>query len=219
MHFHREIDHLKRQVMDLGTLVEDRLRQACILVDTCDPELAQQIYRSDWEVDEQEIHVEEECLKVLALHQPVARDLRLIITILRVNTELERIGDIAVNISKRILSIEKRLNGQELAVDFQPMCAKVLEMLKKGLDAMITQDAGKARQLFIDDDEVDHLRDDIYKVITSEMKKRPEDAVSLLNQYLISRHLERVGDRITNIAETVLYLVEGEIVRGDSEEE
>ena len=107
MHFHREIDNLKKTILKMGTLAEDRLRRACALLETSDEDLAQALIREDWEIDDMEIRVEEECLKILALHQPVARDLRLIVMIIKINNELERIADIAVNIAKRVATVNK----------------------------------------------------------------------------------------------------------------
>jgi phosphate transport system protein len=161
-----------------------------------------------------EIRVEEECLKILALHQPVARDLRLIVSIIKINTELERIADIAVNIAKRIVTIrKKRPDGFSTLVDYQPMATRVLEMVKTSLDALVTEDAALARQIFLMDEEVNRLRDQAYRTIIHEIDEVGGGAACLINLYLIARHLERIGDRSCNIGEEVIYLVEGEIVR------
>ena len=134
MHFHREIDQLKQLILKMGTIAEDRLRRACTLLKTMDEEEARRIIGADWEIDDMEIRVEEECLKILALHQPVARDLRLIVSIIKINTELERIADIAVNIAKRIVTIrKKRPDGFSTLVDYQPMATRVLAMVKTSL--------------------------------------------------------------------------------------
>ena len=215
MHFHREIDQLKQLILKMGTVAEDRLRRACTLLQTMDEEEARRIMAADWEIDDMEIRVEEECLKILALHQPVARDLRLIVSIIKINTELERIADIAVNIAKRIDTIRNnRPDGFSSLVDYQPMATKVLEMVKTSLDALVTEDAALARQIFLMDDEVNRLRDQAYRTIIAEIDKGGGGgAAGLINLYLIARHLERIGDRSCNIGEEVIYLVEGEIVR------
>ena len=215
MHFHREIDQLKQLILKMGTVAEDRLRRACTLLQTMDEEEARRIMAADWEIDDMEIRVEEECLKILALHQPVARDLRLIVSIIKINTELERITDIAVNIAKRIDTIRNnRPDGFSSLVDYQPMATKVLEMVKTSLDALVTEDASMARQIFLMDDEVNRLRDQAYRTIIAEIDKGGGGgAAGLINLYLIARHLERIGDRSCNIGEEVIYLVEGEIVR------
>ncbi len=211
--FHREIDRLKKKFMVLGSLVEDRVQKSCMAIRTRDPELLAEIIGSDWEIDEMEIEVEEECLKILALHQPVARDLRLLVAVIKINNELERIGDIAVNIAKRVQIINKDSTAR-ITVDYQPMAAKVMDMLKHSLDALVTEDAQLARMIFVEDAEVDQFRNQAYKAIIRELDTEPGHAACLVNLYLLSRHLERIGDRATNIAEEIIYLVEGEIVRG-----
>lgn len=212
--FHREVDQLKKRFMELGALVEDRVRKACTIIENRDSLLAAEIIRSDWEVDEMEIDIEEECLKILALHQPVARDLRLLVAIIKINNELERIADIAVNIAKRIQTIRKD-STLTFTIDYSKMSSTVLSMLKMSLDALVSENADLARQVFIEDDEVDEMRDQVYKKVVHQMNIEPGHAACLLNLYLLSRHLERIGDRATNIAEEVIYLVEGEIVRGE----
>ena len=199
--------------MVLGSLVEDRVQKSCMAIRTRDPELLAEIIGSDWEIDEMEIEVEEECLKILALHQPVARDLRLLVAVIKINNELERIGDIAVNIAKRVQIINKDSTAR-ITVDYQPMAAKVMDMLKHSLDALVTEDAQLARMIFMEDAEVDQFRNQAYKAIIRELDTEPGHAACLVNLYLLSRHLERIGDRATNIAEEIIYLVEGEIVRG-----
>jgi phosphate transport system protein len=218
MNFHREIDNLKKTILKLGTLVEDRLRRACSILETSDESQAQALITADWEIDDMEIRVEEECLKILALHQPVARDLRLIVMIIKINNELERIADIAVNIAKRVATVNKcRTPGFIFVVDYLPMAAKVMEMVKASLDALVTEDAALARQIFLMDDEVNRLRDAAYQTVIEEIGHHGDNAACLVNVYLIARHLERIGDRAINIAEEIIYLVEGEIVRSSED--
>ncbi|HER63359.1 MAG TPA: phosphate signaling complex protein PhoU [Desulfobacteraceae bacterium] len=212
--FHREIEQLKKRFLALGALVEDRVRKACTIIENRDLILATEIINSDWEVDEMEIEIEEECLKILALHQPVARDLRLLVAIIKINNELERIADIAVNIAKRVQTISKD-SSLSFTIDYTPMSTRVLSMLKMSLDALVSENPALARQVFIDDDEVDELRNQVYRKVVKQMNSDPGHAAGLLNLYLLSRHLERIGDRATNIAEEIIYLVEGEIVRGE----
>jgi len=214
--FHREMETLKKKFMVLGSLVEDRVRKACLAMQTRDEDLLEKIIGSDWEIDDMEVEVEEECLKILALHQPVAGDLRLLIAIIKINNELERIADIAVNISKRVQTISKD-SSLRFTIDYQPMADKVQGMLKLSLDALIFEDADLARRIFLEDDVVDQLRNQAYKGVIRELNSEPGHAACLVNLYLLARHLERIGDRTTNIAEEVIYLVEGEIVRGESD--
>ncbi len=200
--------------MVLGSMVEDRLQKACLAMQTRDPELLKEIIRSDWEIDEMEIEVEEECLKILALHQPVASDLRLLVAIIKINNELERIADFAVNIAKRVQTINKNTT-LDFTIDYQPMSGKVLNMLKLSLDALVTENADLARRIFLEDEEVNQLRNQAYKDVKRQLNMQPGHAACLINLYLLARHLERIGDRIKNIAEEVIYLVEGKIVRGE----
>lgn len=216
--FHREIDHLKKMILELGTLTEDRMRRASAILESGNNEDAEVLMHSDWEVDDLEIRVEEECLRILALHQPVARDLRLIVAVIKINNELERIADIAVNIAKRVLTINKtRGAGYTFTLDYS-MAGMVLEMVKTALDALVTENAALARKVFLMDAEVDQERNTAYKTVVSELSLHPEQSACLLNLYLIARHLERIGDRAMNIAEEVIYLVEGEIVRSSSDD-
>ncbi|MEA3468280.1 MAG: phosphate signaling complex protein PhoU [Thermodesulfobacteriota bacterium] len=213
--FQREIDNVKKKFMILGSMVEDRLQKTSLAMQTKDHELLQEIIVSDWEIDEMEIEVEEECLKILALHQPVARDLRLLIAIIKINNELERIADIAANIAQR-MQIISRNTTQVVTIDFQPMFGKVLAMFKLGLDALVTEDADLARRIFLKDKEVNELRNHAYRRVTKALDAEPGHAKCLVNLYLLARHLERIGDRVKNIAEEVIYLVEGTIVRGET---
>lgn len=212
--FHREIDKVKKKFMVLGSMVEDRLQKATLAMQSRDPELLQEIINSDWEIDDMEIEVEEECLKILALHQPVASDLRLLIAIIKINNELERIADNAVNIAMRVQTISKD-TSLVFKIDYQAMSGRVLRMFKLSLDALVTEDADLARKIFLEDEEVNLLRNQAYKEVTHELNKEPGHAKCLVNLYLLARHLERIGDRIKNIAEEVIYLVEGKIVRGE----
>ncbi|HBI15556.1 MAG TPA: phosphate transport system regulatory protein PhoU [Desulfobulbaceae bacterium] len=212
--FHREVDQLKKRFLEMGAMVEDRVRKACSLIESRDMVLAAEIIKTDWQVNEMENAIEEECLKILALHQPVARDLRLLIVIIKIINELERIADIAVNMAKRVQVVNKD-STLCLKIDFSKMSTTVLSMLKMCLDSLVSENADLARQVFIDDDEVDEQRNQIYKTVVHQMNTDPGHASCLLNLYLLSRHLERIGDRATNIAEEIIYLVEGEIVRGE----
>jgi len=212
---HREIDQLKKKVMVLGSMVEDRLQKVCLAMQSREQEPLEELIGSDWEIDDMEVELEEECLKILALHQPVAGDLRLIVAIIKINNELERIADIAVNIAKRVQTISKD-SGLTFTIDYHPMSVKVLNMFKLSLDALVMEDADLARRIFHEDEEVDQLRNQAYRDVIRELNSQePGHAACLVNLYLLARHLERIGDRSTNIGEEVIYLVEGNIVRGE----
>jgi phosphate transport system protein len=214
--FNREMTKLQKQFLLLGSMVEEKVRKACGIIEKTDNEIVEELLNSDWEIDEMEVEIEEECLKILALHQPVASDLRYLIAVIKINSELERIGDIAVNIAKRVQTINKD-SPLELHFDFSTMNNRVISMLKKSLDALVTKDVEQAREIFLDDELVDRERNKVYRGVTAELDDKPGHAACLLNQYLLSRHLERIGDRCTNIAEEIIYLVEGDIIRGSDE--
>ena len=210
--FHREIERLRQKLLELGSMVEDRVRKACSVIESGDVERADKIIKSDWEIDEMEIEIEEECLKILALYQPVARDLRFLVTVIKVNNEMERIGDYASQIAQRVKVISQE-EEMKFPFDFRKMTDKVMVELKMSLDALVDRDVEAAHRIFIQDQEIDSLRNKAYKLIQKEMRNNPQYAASLLNVYLLARHLERIADRATNIAEEVIYMVEGEIVR------
>ncbi|MBC8316467.1 MAG: phosphate signaling complex protein PhoU [Desulfobulbaceae bacterium] len=212
--FHKEIDNLRSKFLILGSMVEDRVRKACSAINTRDPEIVHYILTSDYEVDDMEIEIEEDCLKILALHQPVARDLRFIISIIKINNEMERIADYAQKIARRIEGIKQDIVPL-CGVDFDIMSEKVITMLRLSLDSLINRDVDLAHKIFILDDDVDAFFIEAIGNIKQELKKTQSHPECLLNAFLIARHLERIADRATNIAEEVIYMVEGEIVRGD----
>ena len=212
IHFQKELEKIKKQILSLGSMVEERVRMAARAVETFDNELALKIESSDFEIDEMEVEVEEECLKVLALYQPVAVDLRFIIAVIKINNDLERIGDEAVNIAQRILTISKS-SRDKFFFDYSEMAKKAENMLKKSLDSLVNLDVDMAFGVLTTDDEVDAMHRNAYDVIKQYIREHPDKVTYLLNLYLISRHLERLADHATNIAEEVIYLIEGEIVR------
>ena len=211
-HFHRELENIKKRVLTLGSLVEDRVRSAVKTLEDMDGAAAAEIVRLDYEVDEMEVEIEEECLKVLALHQPVAVDLRFIVAVIKINNELERIGDQAVNIAQRVEVIARRPRPP-FTFDYAVMSEKAIRMLKMSLDALVNLDVDLAYKVITMDDEVDQIKKDAYDKIKQAIQELPERVGYYINLLLISRHLERMGDHSTNIAEEVIYLVEGEIFR------
>ena len=208
----RELDKIKKKILSLGTLVEERVRMTSSAVDNRDAAIAEKIIKTDWEIDEMEVDIEEECLKILALHQPVAVDLRFLITAIKINNDLERIGDQAVNIAERVLTISKRPE-MDFVFDYAPMAEKAEAMLKMSLDALVTMDVDLAIKVITLDDEVDAIKTLAYDRIKAAIRQNPDRVGYLINLLLISRHLERLADHATNIAEEVVYLIEGEIVR------
>jgi phosphate transport system protein len=210
--FTQELENVKKRILALGALVEERVQMAIKAIETNDSDLAQEIIQKDYEIDETEVEIEEECLKVLALHQPMAIDLRFIIAVIKINAELERIGDQAVNIAERVDVTAKR-EQLDFYFDYSLMGEKAQAMLKMSLDALINLDYDLAFKIVMMDDEVDRIKNEAYDKIKKAMGANPDKIGYLINLFLISRHLERLADHATNIAEQVVYLVEGEIIR------
>jgi phosphate transport system protein len=210
--FTKELENIKKRILALGAMVEERVQIALKAIDTNDADLAQEIIKKDYEIDEIEVEVEEECLKVLALHQPMAIDLRFIVAVIKINAELERIGDQAVNIAERVDVTAKR-EQLDFYFDYSSMGEKAQAMLKMSLDALIQLDYDLAFKVVMMDDEVDKIKSEAYDKIKKAMGENPDKIGYLINLFLISRHLERLADHATNIAEEVVYLVEGEIIR------
>jgi phosphate transport system protein len=211
-HFSKELEKIKKQILSLGAMVEERVRMALQAIETNDADLAQQIIKRDHEIDEMEVDIEEDCLKVLALHQPVAIDLRFLIAVIKINNDLERIGDEAVNIAERLDVIAKR-GRLDLFFDYTTMGERAQAMLKMSLDALVNLDYDTAFKVVLMDDEVDQKKRDAYDRIKLALPVNPDKVGYLINLLLISRHLERLADHATNIAEEVIYLIEGEIIR------
>ena len=211
-HLRRELEKIKKKMLSLGALVEERARMAVEAVEGRDADIAERIINSDWEIDEMEVEIEEECLKLLALYQPVAVDLRFLVATIKINNDLERIGDEAVNIAERLQVVAKR-PPLAFVFDYTPMAEKVLAMLKMSLDALVNLDVDTAYKVIFMDDEVDDIQVQAYQRIKQTIKEHPDRVSLLINLLLISRHLERLADHSTNIAEEVVHLIEGEIVR------
>ncbi|MEW6667814.1 MAG: phosphate signaling complex protein PhoU [Thermodesulfobacteriota bacterium] len=208
----RELDKIKKRVLSLCAMVEERVHMAKKAVETWDADLAQEIIRKDYEIDEVEVEVEEECLKILALHQPVAVDLRFLIAVIKINNDLERIGDEAANLAKRVENISRR-SRLDLSFSYSTMAEKVVTMLHMSIDSLVNLNLDLAFQVMTMDDDVDRMYREIYDRIKEAISQRPEYVGYMINLNAISRHLERIGDHCTNIAEEVIYLIEGEIIR------
>ncbi|MCA9772380.1 MAG: phosphate signaling complex protein PhoU [Myxococcales bacterium] len=211
-HLQREIEKLKKQVLELSALVEEQLHRAVRAIDECDAKLAEGVVQTDLVIDQMEVDVEEECLKVLALHQPVAIDLRFLVAVLKINNDLERIGDLSCNIAERVpfFASQTRENSP---VDFPGIAERVQLMVRRSLDALVNLDVVAACEVFAIEDEVDERHRHSYALVQEEIRRSPEDLEYLINVLTLSRYLERIADHAKNIAEDVVYMVEGEIVR------
>jgi len=215
-HLHREIEKLKTKLLSLGTDVEENVYKAVKSLDERNAALADRVIGSDGQVDRFEVFLEEECLKILALHQPVAIDLRFVIAVLKINNDLERIGDLAVNIAERAKFLAAR-DALDVPFDFMSMADKTRAMLKKSLDALVNMDPRMARDVCAADDEVDALNREMYGRIQKSMREHPDRIDGLIHYLGVSRYLERIADHATNIAEDVIYMVDGDIVRHRAE--
>ena len=214
-HIERQIESLKERILRVGTMVEEAISKSITALINRDVHLAQRVMANDEEIDRMEVEVEEECLKILALYQPVAADLRFVVAVLKINNDLERMGDLAKNIAKRVA----QLAGQEieLPAEIRSMAMQAQEMVKQCLDAVVRGDPALARQVREEDDVVDDGRQRIQRQVMAGIKADPENAESLLRINSVSKHIERIADMATNIAENVVYMVEGDIVRHRAE--
>jgi len=211
-HLQREIEILKKKILTLGAAVEESLRIAVRSVAERDADLADKVIRTDAQIDQSEVDLEEDCLKILALHQPVAIDLRFIIAVLKINNDLERIADLAANIAERAHFLSTRAQIT-IPYDLGGLADKAQEMLRNSLDALVNLDATLARRVCATDDEVDAINRDMYDLVKQAIRAHPEHLDILIPYLSISRNLERIADHATNIAEDVIYMTEGIIAR------
>lgn len=216
-HLQHALNDLKKRILNLSARVEEAVQKATEAFETCNAQMAQEIISSDVQIDMAEVEIEEECLKILALHQPVAVDLRFIVAVLKINNDLERVGDLAVNIAERACFLATR-TMPDVPFDFGYMAAKVQKMLKDSMDAVVEMDVQKALEVCLADDEVDMMNALMYDLTRQKFTEPDTDAGCLLHMLSVSRHLERIADQATNIAEDAIYMVKGEIVRHKTEE-
>jgi phosphate transport system protein len=211
-HLRRDLDHLKKDLLEICSMVEEATNKAILALEDRRAELAEEVIKGDEQIDTKEVALEEDCLKILALYQPVAADLRFIITALKVSGDLERMGDLAVNIAERALYLSAN-KPIAAPLDFGHMVEGVRTMLRASLEALVDLNSKLARTVLTADDEIDRIHRGMYATLQDLMKKDPE-AVERATQLLsASRHLERIADLATNIAEDVVFMVEGEMVR------
>ena len=215
-HIERQIESLKERILRLGTLVEEAISKSISALINRDTALAQRVIANDTEIDAMEVEVEEECLKMLALYQPVAADLRFVVAVLKINNDLERMGDLARNIAKRVTQLEGG-DPYDLPPEIRTMATQAQEMVRQCLDAVVQRDPTLARQVREEDDIVDEARQRIQRRVLQGIKDRPENVENLLRINSVAKHIERIADMATNIAEDVVYMVEGDIVRHRAE--
>jgi phosphate transport system protein len=216
-HLERDLEALEREILAQSSLVEEMIAKACRALVDRRVDLVSEVVDSEQQIDEREVKIEEECLKILALHQPVAVDLRRTATVLKINTELERIADLAVNIAERTSSLADHLDF-EIPDKVERMSADATDMVHDALDAFVELDVDAARAVCQRDEEIDTLNRQVIDELYESMQARPDQIEPALHVFSISRHVERIADCATNIAEDVIYLVEGEIARHHLEE-
>jgi phosphate transport system protein len=215
IHLQEEMNLLKRMILAQSSLVEESVLKSVQALERVDGALADNVIQVDKQVNQGEVALEEECLKILALHQPVATDLRFIISVIKINSDLERIGDVAVNIAKRTLALAE-LKQPNAPFDCSIMVSRVIAMFKKSLDALVKLDAQMAREVIAEDDEIDAMHRQTYGLVKEEIVQTPGSLQGMLLWLAVSRHLERIADLAAHIAEDVVYMIDGTIVRHNS---
>ena len=211
-HLERDLESLHQDILTLASAVEAAINNAIHALKERNVALASQVIAGDEPIDEQDNRIEEECLKMLALHQPVAADLRRIAAVLKINNDLERMADLAVDIAERAQRLAE-LPYVPVPEKLQRMTDRTIAMVRQSLEAFVNLDARLARQVCRLDDEVDRDNAEIIQELIGMMRASPEMIEPALSMFSATRHLERIADHATNIAEDVIYLIEGEIVR------
>ena len=215
-HLQIEIERLKKRLLTVGGEVVDAIQKALLALEARRAEIAAQVMQGDGRIDRGEVEIEEECLKLLALYQPVAEDLRFIAAVMKINNDLERMGDEAVNIAEHAAFL-----AQAEPIPMPPqlslITAAAMRMVQESLDAFVNSDVQEARRICAEDDEVDQLNREIISSVWATMKQDPQTIERATHLFSVSRHLERIADHATNIAEDVVYMVEGKIIRHRAE--
>ena len=211
-HFDQELGDLKQKLLRMGAAVEDQIQTALRALMDRDGALAQRVIENDLRVNTLDVQIDEDSLRLLALHQPAAKDLRFITTAMKISTELERMSDLAENIAERALELNEEPQLKPY-IDIPRMGNWTLRMVKESLDAFVNVDAGLARKVCADDDFVDDLTQQLFRELPSFMLENPKTITRAIRLTFISKYLERIADHATNVAELVVYLAEGKIIR------
>lgn len=212
LHLLRDLEKLKKEILLLGSMVEEATHRSVIALRDRRADLAREVDEGDKAIDDREIRIEEECLKILALHQPVANDLRFVVTVLKVNNDLERVGDLAGNLADRAAYLAER-EPVDIPDRLLGMAAKAPVLLRDALDSLIELDTAKARKVLHDDEEVDQAHKEFYLLFEERVREQPDKLREWIQLLSVSRYLERIADLATNIAEDVIFLVDGDVVR------
>jgi phosphate transport system protein len=211
-HFDEELAELKATLVRMASLAEDQIDQALSALTNRNSDQARQVIERDHKVNALDVEIDEECLRLLALHQPAARDLRLVTTAMKISTELERISDLAENVCERTLELNEEPQLKPY-LDIPRMGTIARTMVKESIDAFVKDDSTLARKVLAHDDLVDDLMEQIFRELLSYMIEDPHTTTRAIRLSFIAKYLERIADHATNIAELVVYLVEGKIIR------
>ena len=210
-HMNRDLEELEKRLLLLASQVEESVKKAIEALIGNRSSLAEEVIKGDSEIDRLEVEIEEDCLKILALHQPVAQDLRQVAACLKIDNDLERIGDLAVNIAERALASTR--DRASLPAPLREMVDMATQMLHNAIDAFVRADVDSARRIVLQDDRVDADHRAVIEGLLARMHSDPSSIDRALELILVSKNIERIADHATNIAEDVIYLVEGEIIR------
>ncbi|MBC8260875.1 MAG: phosphate signaling complex protein PhoU [Planctomycetia bacterium] len=217
MHLQRDLEDLKKKLLDMGSLVEKATNLAISALQERRADLCSEVHELDVTIDRREVVIEEDCLKILALHQPVATDLRFVVCVMKVNNDLERMGDLAINIAERAAYLATH-DDIGVPLDFHRMLEVVRTMVKQSLNSLINLDVMTAREVLAMDDEVDDINKQMFVILEALMFENPAVITRAIHMLSASRHLERIADLATNIAEDVAFLVEGAVIRHQPED-
>jgi len=211
-HFDEELGDLKQKILHMGALVEDQVERAKKALIERNETLAKQVIHDDRRVNTLDVEVDEFCLRLLALYQPAARDLRFITTAMKISTELERISDLAENICERAIELNEEPQLKPY-IDIPLMADRAITMVREALDAFVRGDSVLARHVLEEDDFVDELTKQLFRELLSFMIENPQTISRAIRLSFVSKYIERIADHATNVAELVVYLVEGKIIR------
>jgi len=211
-HFDEELKGLKEKILKMGAMVEEQIAHSIKSLVDRDSDLARRVIESDHRVNAMDVEIDEDCLRLIALHQPMARDLRFLTTAMKISTELERMSDLAENISERAIELNEESQLKPY-IDIPRMAEHAQRMVKEALDAFVNQDSALARKVCGDDDFMDDLNHQIFRELLAFMIEDPKTTTRAIRISFISKYLERMADHATNVAELVVYLVEGKIIR------
>ena len=211
-HFDDELADLKQRILRMGALVEGQIRQSLVALVDRDDSVANQVIQNDRQVNTMDVEIDELCLELLALHQPAARDLRFVTTAMKISTELERMSDLAENICERTIELHTEPQLKPY-IDIPLMAERAIKMVAEALDAFVRGDSVLAREVLNEDDYIDDLNEQIFRELLSFMMENPQTISRAIRLSFISKYIERIADHATNVAELVVYMVEGKIIR------